>query len=468
VLPSFLRRLTRGRDAGAATARGIGVTLGVNAAGSAASILASALIARAVGTDAYGVFAFVSSWVTVLALVGQAGFDTAAVRFVAEARARADDAGLARFVAWCRRRVAGFALLLAVPLAASSALAGWDARPALAAALLLGLAWLPLRAGQAQESAFLQGLKRVPLGRGLQWAARPFLGAALVALAWLLQGAHVGVGTAVIADCVAAAVTWLVAWAVVRGEVAVPATPAGAEERRAWLAVAWPLLVVAGGQVLLARSDVLMVGLLVGTREAGVYEVATRVSSLVPFVFHAGAAFLGPVVAELHAQGRRDELRRVVTGTSRACAVAATLAAAVLAVAATPALLVFGADFVAGRGALLVLLVGQVLASATGTATLVAVMSGGQRAASWVLGSSTVLNVALNALLIPRWGLEGAAWATFAALTLRGAALSWHVARSLGLDPTPLGLRLSVPGPPDPGSGPDGEPGDDGPNGSRR
>ena len=79
------------------------------------------------------------------------------------------------------------------------------------------------------------------------------------------------------------------------------------------------------------------------------------------------------------------------------------------------------------------LVVGIVARATVGPAESVLTMSGQQNACAIAYGITLVLNVSLNATLIPTYGLMGAACATTAALCFEAAALYALVLRRLGL-----------------------------------
>ena len=99
-----------------------------------------------------------------------------------------------------------------------------------------------------------------------------------------------------------------------------------------------------------------------------------------------------------------------------------------------PLLWLFGPQFVEGYPVMLILVVGFLFRSAMGPAEFLLNMLGQQTACAAVLVTTAILNIALNLLLIPAFGLIGAAAATSASLVtaalLNYIAVSWR----LGLD----------------------------------
>jgi O-antigen/teichoic acid export membrane protein len=142
-------------------------------------------------------------------------------------------------------------------------------------------------------------------------------------------------------------------------------------------------------------------------------------------------------------------MQELLAGVTPWITVPALSVTLVLAVAGWQLLRLFGPGFEAGYVALLLLAAGHLVASANGPAALVLNMTGHQDSAGITYGAAALTNIILNALLIPRLGIAGAALAT--ALTTIGmsATLVTLVRRRLGLRSSIFGVlrtqRLSSP-----------------------
>jgi O-antigen/teichoic acid export membrane protein len=155
---------------------------------------------------------------------------------------------------------------------------------------------------------------------------------------------------------------------------------------------------------------------------------------------------LGPHFARLHAAGQTAELQALASWSARIVFVAALPVAAAFVVAGGPILAaVFGPGFERGAPALAILAFGQWVGVGAGSGGLLLNMCGRERDTARGLGIAAAANVALNAVLVPRLGLVGAAIAT--ATTLVGwRALLWRQARRrLGVDPSILGAAVVPP-----------------------
>ncbi|GAB6194398.1 hypothetical protein JCM39068_41510 [Desulfocastanea catecholica] len=88
---------------------------------------------------------------------------------------------------------------------------------------------------------------------------------------------------------------------------------------------------------------------------------------------------------------------------------------------------VFGIDYISAFTPLLILVIGYLVNAAFGTVGVLLSMCGCEKQISINLTCALVVNVLLNSLLIPLFGINGAAFATVLSLVLSGGML-WLVA----------------------------------------
>jgi O-antigen/teichoic acid export membrane protein len=100
---------------------------------------------------------------------------------------------------------------------------------------------------------------------------------------------------------------------------------------------------------------------------------------------------------------------------------------------ARPLLAFFGPDFTAAQTSLQILALGHLVAAATGPVGYLLNLTGFQDFSARILGVSAVANILLNGLLIPIFGMEGAAFATAATVTGSNVALYILSVRKLGV-----------------------------------
>ncbi|HCX67714.1 MAG TPA: hypothetical protein DHK64_09320, partial [Rhodobiaceae bacterium] len=145
------------------------------------------------------------------------------------------------------------------------------------------------------------------------------------------------------------------------------------------------------------------------------------------------AALAVPKFAELHSAGKREELEAFVQGSTQWIFWPTVAAGVVLLLGGNFALGLFGANFDAGYPVLCVLMLGFLARAATGSTEYLLNMTGNQNAVGWTYGVAAVANIALNFLLVPSFGLMGAAIATAISIVTSTLWLAVIVRRRLGI-----------------------------------
>jgi len=205
-------------------------------------------------------------------------------------------------------------------------------------------------------------------------------------------------------------------------------------EARTWMRTAWPLWAVAGMRFLLNQTDILLLGVLLGTTTAGIYGAASRLARLVTFGLAAANSISAPLISELHTQGDRRSLQRMVTLTSWGTTLWSVVFAAALALGAPLLLSLYGDEFRAGAPVLLVLAAGQIVNGATGPVGYLLNMTGHERVNARIIGCVVFGNVVLSAPAILLFGPVGAAGVTATLGGVKNLWTWWAVRRRLGIN----------------------------------
>jgi O-antigen/teichoic acid export membrane protein len=95
----------------------------------------------------------------------------------------------------------------------------------------------------------------------------------------------------------------------------------------------------------------------------------------------------------------------------------------------------FGSDFSEGALALMILAVGQLVNAATGAVEPLLIMSGHEKYVRNNTLASALCNLLLNLLLIPLWGINGAAVADSLTIALQNLTASFWAQKKLGFSP---------------------------------
>ncbi len=214
------------------------------------------------------------------------------------------------------------------------------------------------------------------------------------------------------------------------------ATPAS------WRAVArefWgytgPRAVARVTQTALKRSDIVMVAALASPADAALYTAATRFVVLGQLFVQAVQQALSPQLSGLFARGESRAANSIFQAATMWSMLAAWPLYLVTASWAPVLMEVFGDGYAVASDVVVILSLTMLVATACGPVDAVLLMAGH----SWLslLNSSITLavNVALNLLLIPVYGIQGAATAWAVAIVVRNLLPLIQVHRQLSMWP---------------------------------
>jgi O-antigen/teichoic acid export membrane protein len=415
--------------------RGASVSFAVQSAGVAMRYLSSAALARWLGATSFGAYTYATNLSQLLATPCNLGGENSALRFVPEYRAKREPA-LLRGVLRVFRTVPLALGVLVAALAAAVVLAVGSG-PTSTEVLLVALVAVPFFAlvdvqtvlGRSFGSLFwalLPGLVLLPLVLTLAVGAIVVAGHRPTAEQAVLVGVVV---VAVIAAC----------QAVVLRRVSREEAPGGTAryDPRTWLRVSMPLLLVGSLNLVFQRVDVLLVGLFLGAGDAGVYAMAFRTAALASFLQTAMNTTVAPRISSLYWSGRTEELEATVLRAIRLVFLPSLAVTAVLVVLGGPILSLFGKSFRAGWAALAVYAVGQLVSVSNGPVGWLMNLTGHQSRAAVVNAVSAGLCLAGYLVLIPLFGLVGAAAANAGSVAVKNLWANQVVRHRLG-------FRISV------------------------
>jgi O-antigen/teichoic acid export membrane protein len=181
--------------------------------------------------------------------------------------------------------------------------------------------------------------------------------------------------------------------------------------------------------------DVLLVGALASTREAAIYAAVSRLAVVGTYALQAMGMAVAPQFSAFVTLGQHDRLQHVYQlATWWMMAMAWPVYIVMLAFPAAVARL-FGHDYGSGATALAILAAAGLFNLATGNITVLLLMAGNSRLNMLNAAGALALNVVLNLLLIPRFGMSGAAVAWAVSIVATNVAALIQVRRILGLQP---------------------------------
>ena len=399
------------------------------------------LLSRVLGTAGYGTYVYAITWVAVCALFATFGQIHVLVRFLPALEVEEGWPRIKGLLRQSTRLTLAASLVLGGLAAGGVMLFGAGLDSELRRALWLGSLLLPVLALTQLRQAALRGFKRASYAEIPERIVRPLLMISAVAVAAFVLKWQWDAADVMIVHLAALAVGLLIAHAwLVRALPEPVRDVAPAYETRVWLRASLPLVVFSAMHHLLSYVDILMVGSLLGAGEAGIYAAAARIAGLVLFGSIAINAIVAPMISQFHASERLAALQSMLTLTARANFAFAIAAGFAIVAGGEWVLWLFGPDFDSGYTALLICTAGYLVSAFAGSVGFLMTMTGNERAAARIMALSVTANIVLNAVLIPLWGLAGAATATAIATVMWNMLMLAHTHRTLNVDSSAVSL----------------------------
>jgi O-antigen/teichoic acid export membrane protein len=408
-----------------------------------AAFLASVLLARLMGAADFGSYAFILSLGALLALPVQAGLPTLVLRETAKAEAAQDWPAMRGIWSWAIGIIclmsavvaAGGLIVFVFPVVLFTEDMRWSV-------LLATLLVLPL-ALNGFGAASLRGLRRIFTAQFPGEVLRPLLlmglATAVAFTPFLPLDPTAAFLCYMTASVLAFAVAAVLLWRAIPDGIF--EEWAAKFEHRIWLRSLFPLSIMSGLLVINQNTDIMMLGMFRPSEDVGLYKVAVSAAALLVFGLSAVQMICMPYVVRFHAQGDRRRLQSLsLMASLGSLGLTLPLFAAFFFWGEEILSVVYGDAFRAAASALKIICFAQVVNSFFGIVWPLLVMTGHERSGMWGLLVASLVNVGLNVLLIPPYGIEGAAVGTGASIIVWNVLFWISALRRLGVDCSPLAL----------------------------
>lgn len=185
----------------------------------------------------------------------------------------------------------------------------------------------------------------------------------------------------------------------------------------------------------LNNFDIISIEYFLESKEVGIYRIASSFAYINTFFVTSIDMIFAPIISELHAKKEFDKIGSIYALTTKACNMFSFVFLSIVIVLSREILQIYGTEFIAASTVLILLTTGQLIRSSVGSAVYLLSMS---NMPGYILVSSiiTVLaNITLNILMIPEFGINGAAAATMVSLLIRNLIYLYYIKRKLNLWP---------------------------------
>lgn len=423
--------------------RGAAGTLGLRTAATGLNFITGILLARLLGASGFGIYTYAFTWTQLLSLGATLGLDNLIVREVAIYQSKSTWDLMSGLLRWANQIV----LAVSVGLALGAIGVAWglniQANSEQFLTFCVAMLLIPIESLRNLRLAAMRGLHKILIGLLPEWILAPLLLLVLSGFTYLLLGEGLTAVWIAVIRVFAAAITLVIGMRLLNKIMPNAAKEVAPQYQvRTWLHSALPFMFMGSMYLIKSQTDLLMLGAIKGAEAVGIYFAVARGAQLIDFVTNAANTVLGPNIASLYAEGKPEQIEKILIKSSRAvCLISLPIIVGLVGFGHWY-LLLFGSEFTQGQNSLIILCAGQLVNVATGSVGLLLSMTGHERYTLISRGGSTILNVILNALLIPRWGIEGAAIATASSTILLNVENTIWVRKKLGIHCTAFGKLI--------------------------
>ena len=383
------------------------------------------LVSRYYGAEGMGVYSLSLSALLILEMCGTLGFRTSVLRFVGQFSAENKHHKINSLYKNILEIIIPVSLFLAVVLFLfSNKIAvlifhnGTLSIPFKIISLIL-----PIHVVAAINIEIIRGLKNIPFSEYLRNLNESLFGIPLLLVITLfVSNYYVPIATFAIATAGA----FLISTPYVTKKMR--SFSRNAEEllsKTELIKISLPMMITAFSALIMGKIGTIMIGMFSTTENAGIYDVALKLASVTSFVLYSINTIAAPKFSELYWSKNMEDLKKVVRLSSKL--IFGFSFPVLLALILFPQFFmgIFGNEFIAGKCALVFLTIGQFVNASSGSVGVFLNMTGKQRIFRNIILLTTLINVILNYLLIPKYGINGAAIATMISVSFSniGAAL---------------------------------------------
>lgn len=425
--------------------RGGLVSIAIKIFGMGFSLLTAIILARTLGPEQYGTYSYVLAIVSILAIPAMFGLPSLIVRETAKAEVKHEWGKMRGLWFWSNSITASSSLVIAVV----AGIVLWLNRDNFSQLEFLtfawGLAFIPLSALAALRGASLRGLRKVIQGQLPEQVLKPILFIVLLASLGLTGITQLTAESAMMLNALSAGVAFIFgAWLLWRVKPKQLTFAEREYERKAWMGSVIPLAMVAGLDILVTETDIIMLGVFRTAEEVGIYRVAMQGGLLAAIGVSAANMVIAPYFSKFATNEDIRSLEKLACQSARFAFFIAILATLLFGVFGRQIIdFVFGEEYLDAYWPLLLLAIGQATHAGMGAGGSILNMSGHEKGTLITLMLAAICNVILNWFFIPVWGIYGAASATLLSIIFRKLVLWVLVYKYLKIDSSAIGMSLS-------------------------
>jgi len=404
--------------------KGSAITFFLKMSGMLLSYIAILIISRQYGAEGVGLYSLTFGLMTFVAMISVMGINVSILRYVGEFKKNGKDYKLKLLYRYALELVVPFSLLLSSLLYAFSGFIAESVfhNASYKAALEFSAFVVPFIALQNIGVEFIRGLKLMKVSEFLRSVNHLFISVTLLSIVGLyLTNQLLPIYTLGIGVFVSAVFS---VYFILKKIQTIKAINHNDFSKKELVETSMPMMVTVVASFVLGSIPLFMLEVFSTTKDVGVFSVAFKIATMVSLVLVVVNTISAPKFSELYWNKEYKTLQLVIDSSTRLIFIVSLIVSILIILFTDQILMLFGNDFISGSHVLILLVVAQMINSATGSVSILLNMIGSQKALKNIAIIVTTLTIVVSYILVSNYGSIGAAYTfiiSMALLNISGA-----------------------------------------------
>jgi O-antigen/teichoic acid export membrane protein len=397
----------------------------VRACGYILRFLTGVLLARILGPESYGSYAYAIMIVAFISGISMLGMDQIPIRFLGDYLEKKKYESSKGMILGSQKLVLFVSLVFtAILFIIFNTYPVFDEDVEILAFFIM-CATIPMVALSQTRQSLCRALQRPVLAQIPENIIYPVI---LLGFLASLNFFNTGVSLTFTMVAIVNFVAWFVAWTTglfvlklsVIKEVAIKKPK---YEIRLWLSMSPPIVIALIAYLVMARTDIILLERFYSMKEVGIYSVVARVAELIQFIYDAAVIPGASIFSMLYAANDKKKIDEFVLLLSRTIFYGAIPIYLLFIFYSEEIVAIFGAEYTSGREYFLILVTAYFMSGIGGIAMSIMHIIGKSREIMFIFIFFAFFNLGFSLLMIDYVGKSGVAWSYFASLVLMKATL---------------------------------------------
>jgi O-antigen/teichoic acid export membrane protein len=194
----------------------------------------------------------------------------------------------------------------------------------------------------------------------------------------------------------------------------------------------FPMLLISSGALVMAWSDIIMLGIFATNNEIGAYAAASRTVMATSLVLIAINSITAPKYARYYRENKIESIERLAQASSLILLITVSIPIGLIFLYSQEIMQLFGQGYTLGAKVLVILAIGQFVNVSFGSVGYLLSMTGREEKLRDIMFISAIVNIILSYIGIKFFGFVGVAYATAFSVVLWNTLALVEVKKYLG------------------------------------